>query len=36
MKRRTEILSNYDGDIKLYINDTGAEMPQVFYNYKQL
>lgn len=30
MKRRTEILSNYDGDIKLYINDTGAEMPQVF------
>ena len=29
MKRRTEVLSNYGGDIKLYIKDTGIPMPQI-------
>lgn len=29
MKRRTEVLSNYGGDIKLYVKDTGIPMPQI-------
>ena len=29
MKKRTELLSNYGGDIKLYIKDTGNQMPQI-------
>lgn len=29
MKRRTELLSNYGGDIKLFIKDTGKPMPQI-------
>ena len=29
MKRRTELLSNYGGDIKLYIKDTRNAMPQI-------
>ena len=29
MKRRTAVLSNYGGDIKLYIKDTGIPMPQI-------
>ena len=29
MKRRTELLSNYGGDIKLFIKDTGVSLPQI-------
>ena len=29
MKKRTELTSNYGGDIKLFINDTGTPMPQI-------
>ena len=29
MKKRTELISNYGGDIKLFISDTGIPMPQI-------
>ena len=30
MKKRTELLSNYGGDIKLFVRDTGRKLPQIF------